>query len=193
MTDKANKTTVAQALHRKANKPEVEANLTKKVDYDDLQRILDNKVDVASFQNIVRTVEYKADKHDILQYNLTLQQHAQQQTTLDQNATNIDRAELERLTNQLKSSNEEATARMTAQESQISELRNFADTSISQLTNQLNMQLQQREDLEAILHSKADSEQMQQLIKELKGEVLSQLKLTKKELKKKTSKKKEEV
>lgn len=73
LTDKANKTTVAQALHRKANKPEVEANLAKKVDYDDLQRILDNKVDVASFQNLVRTVEYKADKHEILQYNLTLQ------------------------------------------------------------------------------------------------------------------------
>ena len=31
---------------------------------------------------------------------------------------------------------------MSAQESQIGELRNFADTSISQLTNQLNMQLQ---------------------------------------------------
>ena len=40
--------------------------LVKKVDFEDLQRILDNKVDVASFQNIVRTIDYKADKHELL-------------------------------------------------------------------------------------------------------------------------------
>ena len=49
LTDKANKTTVAQALHRKANKPELDAILAKKVDFEDLQRILDNKVDIGSF------------------------------------------------------------------------------------------------------------------------------------------------
>ena len=72
LTDKANKTTVAQALHRKANKPELDAILAKKVDFEDLQRILDNKVDIGSFQNLMRTVEYKADKHEILQHNLSL-------------------------------------------------------------------------------------------------------------------------
>ena len=36
LTEKANKHTVAQALHRKANKPELEAILAKKVDFEDL-------------------------------------------------------------------------------------------------------------------------------------------------------------
>ena len=49
LSDKANKQSVAQALHRKANKPELDAILAKKVDFEDLQRILDAKVDVASF------------------------------------------------------------------------------------------------------------------------------------------------
>ena len=49
LTDKANKTTVAQALHRKSNKAELEPVLAKKVEYEDLQRILDTKVDVNSF------------------------------------------------------------------------------------------------------------------------------------------------
>ena len=66
LTEKANKHTVAQALHRKANKPELEAILAKKVDFEDLQRILDAKVDIASFQNLVRTVDYKADKHELI-------------------------------------------------------------------------------------------------------------------------------
>ena len=57
---------MAQALHRKANKPELETILAKKVDFEDLQRILDSKVDVTSFQNLIRTVDYKADKHDLI-------------------------------------------------------------------------------------------------------------------------------
>ena len=67
LTEKANKHTVAQALHRKANKPELEGILAKKVDFEDLQRILDSKVDVTSFQNLIRTVDYKADKHELIQ------------------------------------------------------------------------------------------------------------------------------
>ena len=73
LTDKANKTTVAQALHRKANKPELDTVLAKKVDFEDLQRILDNKIDIESFQNLVHTVDYKADKNEILQHNLSMQ------------------------------------------------------------------------------------------------------------------------
>ena len=53
--------------------------------------------------------------------------------------------------------------------------------------------MQSREDLESILHNKADTDRMQELIRELKDEVLSQLKVTKKEMKKKEVKKKTEV
>lgn len=41
LSEKANKQSVAQALHRKANKPEIDAIIAKKVDFEDLQRILD--------------------------------------------------------------------------------------------------------------------------------------------------------
>ena len=159
LTDKANKTTVAQALHRKANKPELDAVLAKKVDFEDLQRILDNKVDIGSFQNLVRTVDYKADKHEILQHNLTMQH--QNQTVTSQEAS-LDKAELERLYNTLKLSMEEADARMSAQESQLNDLRNQATSSIDKLSTQLNLQMQGKteyNDLEQLshkLHAKAD-------------------------------------
>ena len=41
LSEKANKQSVAQALHRKANKPEIDAIIAKKIDFDDLQRMLD--------------------------------------------------------------------------------------------------------------------------------------------------------
>jgi hypothetical protein len=41
MSEKANKQSVAQALHRKANKPEIDAVIAKKVDFEDMQRLLD--------------------------------------------------------------------------------------------------------------------------------------------------------
>lgn len=56
---------MAQALHRKANKPDIDAIIAKKVDFEDMQRILDSKVDLISFQNVVRTLDYKADKHEL--------------------------------------------------------------------------------------------------------------------------------
>lgn len=36
LSEKANKQSVAQALHRKANKPEIDAAIAKKVDFDDI-------------------------------------------------------------------------------------------------------------------------------------------------------------
>jgi hypothetical protein len=68
LNDKANKQSVAQALHRKANKPEVDALIAKKADLSDLQRIissLENKIDLASFEALVRAVEMKPDRHEL--------------------------------------------------------------------------------------------------------------------------------
>jgi hypothetical protein len=53
-------------LHRKANKPEVDVMIAKKVDFEDMQRILDAKVDLVSFNNVVRTLDFKADKHELV-------------------------------------------------------------------------------------------------------------------------------
>lgn len=36
LSEKANKQSVAQALHRKANKPEIDALIAKKVDFEDM-------------------------------------------------------------------------------------------------------------------------------------------------------------
>lgn len=63
--EKANKQSVAQALHRKANKAEVDALLAKKAELPELQRFmgaLDSKIDLASFEALVRAVEMKADR-----------------------------------------------------------------------------------------------------------------------------------
>jgi len=65
LQEKANKNSVATALHRKANKPELEALLARKVDFEDLQKVLENKLDITSFQNLVRTVDFKADRHEV--------------------------------------------------------------------------------------------------------------------------------
>ena len=68
LNEKANKQSVAQALHRKANKPEMDSVLSKKADLGDLQRViaaLENKIDITSFEALVRAVEAKADRHEL--------------------------------------------------------------------------------------------------------------------------------
>lgn len=186
LTDKANKTTVAQALHRKANKPELDAVLAKKVDFEDLQRILENKVDIGSFQNLVHTVEYKADKHEILQQNFSLQQQSLE------NTSSLDKAELERLYTALKTSMEEVDGRMSSHESQMSEIRNQLDAQVHKIHSMVSLQLQskiQREDLESIvheLHAKVDFDKVQDLISQMKQEMVGQLATVKKEVKRKT-------
>ena len=68
LNEKANKQSVAQALHRKANKPDIDAVLAKKGDLSDIQRIvssLENKIDMTSFEALVRAVEMKADRHEL--------------------------------------------------------------------------------------------------------------------------------
>ena len=111
LTEKANKHTVAQALHRKANKPELEGILAKKVDFEDLQRILDSKVDVTSFQNLIRTVDYKADKHDLIQ-NQAAQNKSQE--------LSIDRTELEKVVNLIKENSLENDERLATFETKFS-------------------------------------------------------------------------
>ena len=68
LNEKANKQSVAQALHRKANRPEIDALLAKKADLSDLQRVisaLENKIDLISFESLVRAVENKVDKNEM--------------------------------------------------------------------------------------------------------------------------------
>ena len=86
----------------------------------------------------MRTVDYKADKHELLTHNLSLQQ-AQNQST-EQNTT-LDKMELERLYSTLKISMEEADARMSAHETMLSELKNFSESSVEKLASQMSLQL----------------------------------------------------
>ena len=65
LSEKANKQSVAQALHRKANKPDIEAILSKKVDFEDLQRVLESKADFSAVQKIQRILDFKADRHEV--------------------------------------------------------------------------------------------------------------------------------
>lgn len=58
--------------------------IAKKVDFEDMQRILDQKVDLLSFQNIVRTLDFKADKHELVMASQNM-------------ASEYDKSELEKL------------------------------------------------------------------------------------------------
>ena len=105
--------------------------------------------------------------------------------------------ELERLYNALKTGMEEADARMCSHETQISELRNQVDTTVEKVTSMVSLQLQSKiefSDLESLnhqLHAKVDFEKVQELMVQLKTEMVSQLAGVKKDVKKKASKKSE--
>ena len=153
-------------------------------------------MDIGSFQNLVRTVEYKADRHEILQHNLSMQQQQQDKNSEQQS---IERIELERLYSALKLSSEETDARLSVHETKLSELRNSLESSLDKLATQLNLKLQQKtefSDLETIahkMHAKVDFEKVQDLFGELRTETIAQIAGVKKELKKKTMKKKGEA
>ena len=81
----------------------------------------------------------------------------------------------------------------------MSELKNFAESSAEKLTTQLNLSLQAKTeftDLNNLAHqlsSKVDFDRLQELMNELKSEVVSQLSVVKKDVKKKQTKKKADV
>ena len=70
--------------------------------------------------------------------------------------------EFERLYQTLKLSVEEADARMSSHETQLSEMKNLADSQLEKLSTQISLQMQQKtefsdlETLAHIIHAKAD-------------------------------------
>ena len=68
INDKASKSSVAQALHRKVNKTEFDEEIKQKVNINELGRIiqvLDQKVDQSNFDKIIQTINNKADKFEL--------------------------------------------------------------------------------------------------------------------------------
>ena len=175
---------MAQALHRKANKPELDTVLAKKVDYEDLQRIMEAKVDLVSFQNLARTVDFKADKHELNAAN-----------TISTQGERIDRVEIEKLYKSLQSCIQDADDRFGRVDTQLSIIRNDRDEGIDKLRSEFAQVMHHKpdfSDLEAIahkMHTKADFEKVQDLFSTVKQEVVSQLNKIKAESKKKATKK----
>lgn len=107
--------------------------------------------------------------------------------------------EFERLYQTLKLSVEEADARMSSHETQLSEMKNQADSQLEKLSTQISLQMQQKtefSDLETLahkIHAKADHNKVQELLGELRNEIVSQISVVKKDVKKKAIKKKGEV
>ena len=107
--------------------------------------------------------------------------------------------EFERLYQTLKLSVEEADARMCSHETQLSEMKNQADSQLEKLSTQISLQMQQKtefSDLETLahkIHAKADHNKVQELLGELRNEMVSQISVVKKDVKKKAIKKKGEV
>ena len=69
LNEKANKSSVAQALHRKANKGEIDTCLASKAELNDIKRLynqLDNKIDLQSFEDLMKVVENKMDRGEAL-------------------------------------------------------------------------------------------------------------------------------
>lgn len=107
--------------------------------------------------------------------------------------------ELERLYNALKQSVEESDARMTSHETQLSELKNSFESKVDQANSKLNLQLKQKVefgDIEALahkMHTKVDFEKVQELMADMKSEVVTQITNVKKDVKKKAVKKKGDI
>ena len=85
---------------------------------------------------------------------------------------------------------------MSSHETQLSELQNFIDASVSKLSSQLNLSLQQKtefSDLETMAHqlnNKLDYDKFQELVAELKQQMVLEISNVKKDVKKKAVKKK---
>ena len=77
---------------------------------------------MTSFQNLIRTVDYKADKHELIQ----------NQASTSQEPT-ADKAELERVVNLIKENSLEADERMAAFETKFSELQNESESNVEKL------------------------------------------------------------
>ena len=88
---------------------------------------------------------------------------------------------------------------MAAFETKFSELQNESESNVEKLRSQITMALQQKtefQDLEAVahkLHAKADFEKVQELVGQIQQEVVTQIQNVKKETKKKTNKKNEDL
>ena len=151
LSEKANKQSVAQALHRKANKPEVDVMIAKKVDFEDMQRILDAKVDLVSFNNVVRTLDFKADKHELVMASQNMSHEA-----------SFDKNELEKLFNILKQSTLETDEKFGLLEHRINQANDEMFQAIEKLKLDIVQAMQQKpefQDLEIMAHklnTKAD-------------------------------------
>ena len=165
--EKANKQTVAQALHRKANKPEIETVLAKKADISDLQRIIvavDNKIDLASFEALVRAMEMKADRHEVLPSSFrNLDNHQDRQMHFGNERRLI---ELEKQTQLLNRD-------LAMQTEQIKSLVNLNFSS--------KADTREIDNLSHILLGKADIGKVQELVAQLRNEVVAQIGQVKKE------------
>jgi len=70
---KANKPTVAQALHRKANKGEVDELLARKVDIDDFNKLvtkINDKANNSDLNNVLNQLDSKVDRRELNDLNL---------------------------------------------------------------------------------------------------------------------------
>ena len=68
MDDKASKSSVAEALHRKVSKQDFDENLGRKAELTDIERIFKNvdmKVDLNAFHELKAAIDTKADKYEI--------------------------------------------------------------------------------------------------------------------------------
>lgn len=160
LNDKASKSSVAQALHRKVNKTDLDDEITKKADVNDLTRVmqvLDTKVDLVNFEKIVQTINNKADKFEV------------------QSVTRGSEEELGKLQNYV--SKYELENQLQDLEQKLQRIRKEQDQEVESLRTQLMSTLQTKADYRDIdqisqkIHQKMDMDKAQIMITDIKNEV----------------------
>ena len=178
LNTKANKPTVAQALHRKANKGEVDEILAHKVDIDEFQKLankLNEKANYIDLKQIHDILDVKVDRSELQEYTLTRG---------GQSSDNIDKT----LFNALAKDREIYNSRIENFENEVRSALSHVENEIKEVIDNFNMGLSKKADyrdldsMNAAIVNKADIDSMSSLVNETKSLLLEKLRKTKDEI-----------
>jgi hypothetical protein len=178
LNTKANKPTVAQALHRKANKGEVDDLLSQKVNFEDFERLIlqiNEKASIGDLHHLQTEIETKPDRIELRE--LLLNRTVESKDSVDRS-----------LYNTLSKDREYTSSKLENLELQLKSHVSKIDNEIKDIIDSFNSGLSKKadyRDLDAIgttLLNKADIDNVADMISEAKDQVFDKLRKTKDEL-----------
>lgn len=184
LDDKASKSSVAEALHRKVSKQDFDDGLSKKAELTDIERIfksVDMKVDLNTFHEMKAAIDAKADKYEI------------------EGLQKVPNFEADSRMQQWASEKMELDRRISDMEHSVMRIAKEQDSEVENLRQQLLSSLQTKADYRDIdtisqkMHSKAEIDKVQGIISDFRQEVKSTISQSKKESQSFTKRQDEEV